>query len=94
MVKSEKTAYDLSVKSTEEYYDAQILAAEAALDQATRAYDSANSKLQSLISERDNYLSGIRDSAFSFVNSLTEANTAISSVTDLDGLGSFLRRRG
>ena len=89
LVKSEKTAYDLSVKSTEEYYDAQIAAAEAALDQATRAYDSANSKLQSLISERDNYLSGIRDSAFSFVNSLTEANTAITSVTDLDGLGSF-----
>ncbi len=89
LVKSEKAAYDLSVKSTEDYYDAQILAAESALDQATRAYDSANSKLQALISERDNYLSGIRQSAFSFVNSLTDANEAISSVTDLDGLGSF-----
>ena len=81
--------YESSVKSTEAYYDKQIAAAESALDQATRAYDSANSKLQALISERDNYLSGIRESAFSFVNSLTDANEAIASVTDLDGLGSF-----
>ncbi len=85
----EQAAYDKALAIETAYWDDQIKGAEDALDRATRAYDAANSKLQSLISERDNYLSGIRESAFSFVNSLTETNEAIAKVTELDEFGSF-----
>ena len=82
-------AYKASTKSTTEYWDGQVDAANAALDAATSAYESAKGKLDNLISERDSFLSGIKESAFGFVNSLTDANEAIAKVTDLDGLGSF-----
>ena len=82
-------AYKASTKSTTAFWDGQVDAANAALDAATSAYESAKGKLDNLISERDSFLSGIKESAFGFVNSLTDANEAIAKVTDLDGLGSF-----
>jgi tape measure domain-containing protein len=82
-------AYKASTKSTTAFWDGQVDAANAALDAATSAYEAAKGKLDNLISERDTFLSGIRDSAFGFVNGLTAANEAIAKVTDLDGLGSF-----
>ena len=82
-------AYAISTKATTAFWDGQVDAANAALDSATKAYEAAKGKLDNLISERDSFLSGIRDSAFDFVNGLTAANEAIAKVTDLDGLGSF-----
>ena len=82
-------AYAISTKATTAFWDGQVDAANAALDSATKAYEAAKGKLDNLISERDSFLSGIRESAFDFVNGLTAANEAIAKVTELDGLGSF-----
>ncbi len=64
--------------------------AQSALDAATQAFEDANQKLQDLISARDEYLTGIRDSARGFVNALDLADETIARYTRLDAAGSFL----
>lgn len=64
--------------------------AQANLTAATQAYDDANTKLQDLISARDDFLKSIRDSARSFVNALEVASETIQQYTRLDSAGSFL----
>ena len=82
-------AYNADVEAKEAYYKGLIDSAGSALDLASQAYDSANSKLQDMLAARSAFLQGVRDSAYSFVNSLSETNETLSSVTDLDGVGSF-----
>ena len=82
-------AYNADVEAKEAYYKGLIDSAGSALDLASQAYDNANSKLQDMLAARSAFLQGVRDSAYSFVNSLAETNETLSSVTDLDGVGSF-----
>ena len=67
-----------------------IQKANEALDAATAAYEAANDKLQELIQERNTFLSGIRDSARSFVNALSTASTVVQEFRRLDDIGSFV----
>ncbi|MFZ9392578.1 MAG: tape measure protein [Ilumatobacteraceae bacterium] len=71
------------------YIKGAIEQAQSVLDQATKAYDDANSKLQDLIAARDEFLNGIRDSARSFVNALEVSSEMIATYTRLDDVGSF-----
>ena len=82
-------AYNADVEAKESYYKGLIDSAQSTLDRAAKAYDDANSKLQDMLSARDSFLQGVRDSAYSFVNSLSETNEMLTSVTELDGVGSF-----
>ena len=87
-----------SLKNTYEgYNDARgyavkglIQNAQDALDAATQAYDDANSKLQDLISARDDFLNSIRESARSFVNALSVSSEMVQEYTRLDDVGSFM----
>lgn len=67
----------------------QIQIANEALEAATRAYEQANAKLQDMIAERDQFLKGIRDSARSFVNSLSVQSDMVEEFRRLDDIGSF-----
>ncbi len=82
-------AYDADVAAKESYYKGLIASAESTLDRAAKAYEDANGKLQDMLAERDAFLQGVRDSAYAFVNSLSETNETLSRVTELDGVGSF-----
>ncbi len=67
-----------------------ISKAQSMLDKATQAYDDANAKLADLVSARDEFLNGIRDSARSFVNALELSAKTITEYTRLDNVGSFI----
>jgi tape measure domain-containing protein len=71
-------------------YDGLLASANTALDEATARYEEANSKLQDLINERDQFLNSVQDSLRSFVNGMTTVETEIQKYTRLDAVGSFL----
>ena len=71
------------------YIKGRIQVAQDALDRATEAYENANSRLQDMLSERDQFLQGIRDSARSFVNALSVQTSMVEEFRRLDDLGSF-----
>ena len=71
------------------YIKGRIQVAQDALDRATEAYENANSRLQDMLAERDQFLQGIRDSARSFVNSLSVQSEMVEEFRRLDDIGSF-----
>jgi tape measure domain-containing protein len=64
--------------------------AQQILNDATTAYDEAAGKLAELISARDDFLSQIRNSARSYVNSMETTTTMVTEFRRLDDVGSFI----
>jgi hypothetical protein len=59
-----------NIKRIEAHYDQLIPTLEAALKEATAAYDAENKVLKSLVSERDSFLDGISKGFRGFLNNL------------------------
>jgi hypothetical protein len=64
------------IKAIEDRWAAAIPVLEGALKKASDAFDAENATLQSLISERDQFMSGIKSGFRSFVNSLSFQSSA------------------
>ena len=64
------------IKAIEDRWSAAIPVLEGALKKASDAFDAENATLQSLISERDQFMSGIKSGFRSFVNSLSFQSSA------------------
>jgi hypothetical protein len=71
------------------FTEGSIAIAERALERATAAYESAQAKLDELKAARDEFLSSLKEMAYSFVNDLSKVNEEITRFTRLDSVGSF-----
>lgn len=81
--------YTATSATTGTFTKGAIRIAEEALEAATTAYDKAKEKLDELKAARDDFMSSLKEMAYSFVNDLSKVNEEITRFTRLDSIGSF-----
>ena len=88
--KRREKRYEKEKKAIEERYDALISAEAAKLEALNDEYDAATAILEDLISKRDEFIQGLKDSSRQFVNALKLDQETTEEYYRLAGDGSFV----
>jgi tape measure domain-containing protein len=75
-----------ALQDTEAKWDGQIKILQSALDAANKAYETANSVLSSLLSERDSFLKKIGDGYRSYVNEIRNSEKDLTASSFVTGM--------